>query len=297
MTPYIEEFLHYGLVERGFSDNTLASYRRDLYAYTEYLVATANIERWGDVQRHHIVDYLTLLKNESRSQASLARMTSSVRVFHQFLLREKVSDHDPADLIETPKAGRKLPVILTVAEVEALLTAAAKGNDAYAQRDTAMLELMYGTGLRVSELCALTLDDTHLEMGFVRCIGKGNRERIIPLGSKAIEALRTYWMKARPSLVKTQSHDILFVNRLGKPLSRQGFWKVLKKNVAAAGLHKTVTPHTLRHSFATHLVENGADLRVVQEMLGHADITTTQIYTHISRQHLRNIYHTYHPRA
>ncbi|AXF57809.1 site-specific tyrosine recombinase XerD [Salicibibacter kimchii] len=297
MTLHIDEFLHYGLVERGFSNNTLASYQRDLYAYTNHLINHEKIEHWNDVQRHHILDYLFSLRAESRSQASLARMTSAIRMFHQFLLREQIIDHDPADLIETPKSGRKLPVILSIAEVEGLLSVAAQKNDAYALRDTAMFELMYGTGLRVSELCSLTLDDTHLEMGFVRCIGKGNKERIIPLGSKAIHALKAYQSKARPSFVKKQSHDILFVNRLGKQLSRQGFWKVLKRHVENAGIKKAVTPHTLRHSFATHLVENGADLRVVQELLGHADITTTQIYTHISRHHLKHIYQTYHPRA
>ncbi|QQK78279.1 site-specific tyrosine recombinase XerD [Salicibibacter cibarius] len=297
MTVHIEDFLHYGLVERGFSNNTLESYQRDLYAYANHLATSEKIEQWNDVERHHILDYLYSLKAESRSLASLARMTSAIRMLHQFLLREKISDHDPADLIETPKSGRKLPVILSIAEVEALLAEAAQGNDSYALRDTAMFELMYGTGLRVSEMCALTLDDAHLDMGFVRCIGKGNKERIIPLGSKAIDALKTYRSKGRPTFMKKQSHDILFVNRLGKQLSRQGFWKVLKKHAENAGIKKAVTPHTLRHSFATHLVENGADLRVVQELLGHADITTTQIYTHISRHHLKHIYQTYHPRA
>ncbi|QQK81900.1 site-specific tyrosine recombinase XerD [Salicibibacter cibi] len=297
MTVHIDDFLHYGLVERGFSNNTLESYQRDLYAYTNHLATSEKIEQWNDVERHHILDYLYSLKAESRSLASLARMTSAIRMFHQFLLREKISGHDPADLIETPKSGRKLPVVLSIAEVEALLAVATQGNDSYSLRDTAMFELMYGTGLRVSEMCALTLDDTHLEMGFVRCIGKGNKERIIPLGSKAIDALKVYRAKARPAFMKKQSHDILFVNRLGKQLSRQGFWKVLKKHTESAGIKKAVTPHTLRHSFATHLVENGADLRVVQELLGHADITTTQIYTHISRHHLKHIYQTYHPRA
>ncbi|QDI92934.1 site-specific tyrosine recombinase XerD [Salicibibacter halophilus] len=297
MTVHIDDFLHYGLVERGFSKNTLISYQRDLYAYTDHLAKREGIGYWNEVQRRHILDYLFSLKAESRSQASLARMTSAIRMFHQFLVREQISDHDPADLIETPKTGRKLPVVLSIDEVESLLTVAARKNDAYALRDTAMFELMYGTGLRVSELIALTLDDTHLEMGFVRCLGKGNKERIIPLGSKAIEALKAYRSKARPSFVQKQSHDILFVNRLGKQMTRQGFWKVLKKHVEEAGIKKAVTPHTLRHSFATHLVENGADLRVVQELLGHADITTTQIYTHISRHHLKHIYQTYHPRA
>ncbi|WP_184403554.1 site-specific tyrosine recombinase XerD [Geomicrobium halophilum] len=297
MTVHIDDFLHYGLVERGFSDNTLESYRRDLYGYTNYLVKKENIGGWDVVRRHHILNYLYELKDEGRSEATLARVTSAIRIFHQFLLREQTVVHDPADLIETPKSKRKLPIVLSIDEVETLLQAAEKGNDVYALRDTAMFELMYGTGLRVSELCELTLDDAHLEMGFVRCIGKGDKERIIPLGSKAISALNIYRSQARPKLMKKQSHDILFVNRLGKQLSRQGFWKVLKKNVEEAGIRKSVTPHTLRHSFATHLVENGADLRVVQEMLGHADITTTQIYTHISRRHLKHVYHTYHPRA
>ncbi|GAK02342.1 LOW QUALITY PROTEIN: tyrosine recombinase XerD [Geomicrobium sp. JCM 19037] len=293
----IEDFLHYCIVERGLADNTIAAYRRDLLLYAQHMKAEYHFTQWNDVQRTHILDFFYTLKNDGKNDVFLARVLSSVRAFHQFLLRDRVTDHDPSDLVETPKAGRKLPVVLSINEIEKLIGAADESKSHFQLRDVAMLELMYGTGIRVSELCELSFKDVHLEMGFVRCIGKGNKERIILLEEPAKVAISTYLDKARPVMTKNESHEYLFVNREGKRLSRQGFWKLLKKTVQRAGISKEVTPHTLRHSFATHLIENGADLRVVQEMLGHADITTTQIYTHISKKHLRQVYVDHHPRA
>jgi len=297
MDDPIHDYLHYCLVERGHSQNTLSAYERDLMSYKQYVNETHELTSWTDIKRSHILDYLYTLRTEGRTPTSLARMLSSIRSFHQFLLRERVAMHDPSDLIESPRSGRKLPVVLSIVEVERLIHNAENTETKYKDRDVAMFELMYGTGMRVTELCDLKLDDINLDLGFVRCIGKGNKERIVPLGQPAMNAIDRYLQNLRPTLLKKLSEETLFLNRQGNRLSRQGFWKILKKNATEASIYKDVTPHTLRHSFATHLIENGADLRVVQEMLGHADITTTQIYTHISNKHLRDVYSHYHPRA
>ncbi|WP_100398460.1 site-specific tyrosine recombinase XerD [Bacillus sp. FJAT-44742] len=292
----VDDFLHYIKVERGLSENTVNSYKRDLKAYLLFLKEGNNIATWDEVRRADITEFLYLLKEKGRSQATLARTTSSIRALHQFLLREKTASSDPSELIETPKGDKKLPEVLSTTEVELLLDATG-GADDFSRRNRAMLELLYATGLRVSEMCELKKGDIHLSMGFVRCTGKGNKERIIPLGKVAIEALEIYLQKARPGLAKEKPHEQLFVNHHGNPLSRQGFWKILRGIADKANITKALTPHTLRHSFATHLLENGADLRAVQEMLGHADISTTQIYTHISNKKLKDIYSSYHPRA
>ncbi|MFC5714115.1 site-specific tyrosine recombinase XerD [Thalassorhabdus alkalitolerans] len=292
----VDDFLHYIKVERGLSENTVNSYKRDLKAYLLFLKESNNIATWDEVRRADITEFLYLLKEKGRSQATLARTTSSIRALHQFLLREKTASSDPSELIETPKGDKKLPEVLSTTEVELLLDATG-GADDFSRRNRAMLELLYATGLRVSEMCELKKGDVHLSMGFVRCTGKGNKERIIPLGKVAIEALEIYLQKARPGLAKEKPHEQLFVNHHGNPLSRQGFWKILRGIADKANITKALTPHTLRHSFATHLLENGADLRAVQEMLGHADISTTQIYTHISNKKLKDIYSSYHPRA
>ncbi|MFB5661567.1 site-specific tyrosine recombinase XerD [Alteribacillus sp. HJP-4] len=295
MEEDIHDFIHYCQVEKGLSDNTLRSYNRDLTQYIKFLTAQ-NIKEVSEIDRTHILQYLYELKDSGRSASTLARNISSLRAFHQFLLREQRSTKDPSELIEIPRGEKKLPDILTPKEVEKLLEAA-DGVNSFDRRNKAMLELMYATGLRVSELCSLEKGDIHLQMGFVHCTGKGSKERIVPLGKIAGEAIERYIHKARPQLMKNRKHDILFVNHLGTGLSRQGFWKILKKSAVKAGLGKKLTPHTLRHSFATHLLENGADLRAVQEMLGHSDISTTQIYTHVSTHKLKDVYHHYHPRA
>ncbi|HET7521698.1 MAG TPA: site-specific tyrosine recombinase XerD [Bacillales bacterium] len=296
MEDDVKDFLHYLIVERGLAKNTVAAYRRDLEGYSAYLKKKEQIESFDDVSRGHIIRYLMEMKDSGRAATTLARHTSSVRAFHRFLFREKAVDHDPSVHIESPKTERKLPHTLSVSEVEALLDAP-QANSPFGLRDRAMLEVLYATGIRVSELVGLNVGDVHLAMGFVRCIGKGDKERIIPLGKMASESLGRYLDRGRDALLKKKRGDALFLNHHGNRLTRQGFWKILKGLALKADIQKELTPHTLRHSFATHLLENGADLRAVQEMLGHADISTTQIYTHVTKSRLKEIYAAYHPRA
>ncbi|MCT8138793.1 site-specific tyrosine recombinase XerD [Anaerobacillus sp. CMMVII] len=296
MKNQIEDFLHFIIVEKGLAANTIESYRRDLTKYTQYLLNVEQMTSINDVSRIIIMNYLFFLKEQGRASTTIARTIASIRSFHQFLLREHVTTSDPSIHIETPKRERKLPKVLSSAEVEALLSSS-NSTSPFDDRNKAMLELLYATGMRVSELCSLRLSDLHLTMGFIRCVGKGNKERIIPIGKLATEALNKYLKSSRPSILKNKQHDFVFVNHHGECLSRQGFWKILKKVSKEANISKELTPHTLRHSFATHLLENGADLRAVQEMLGHADISTTQIYTHVTKMRLKDVYASFHPRA
>jgi integrase/recombinase XerD len=255
------------------------------------------LQSFNDVQRIHIVHFLGHLKEQGKSSRTLARHIASIRAFHQFLLREKATNQDPSVHIETPHLERSLPKVLNLEEVEILLDSP-NMHDHYGIRDKAMLELLYATGIRVSELIGLKMGDVHMTMGFVRCIGKGNKERIIPIGKTALSALGHYLENGRPAFISKKIHDdALFLNHHGRQLTRQGFWKILKKLTREAGIEKELTPHTLRHSFATHLLENGADIRAVQEMLGHADISTTQIYTHVTKARLKDVYSQFHPRA
>ncbi|SFA72690.1 tyrosine recombinase XerD subunit [Lentibacillus halodurans] len=297
LKPAFDDFFHYLLVERGVSDNTLKSYQRDLKNYMQYIEKVSLKSGWNEIGRPDIMGFLHKLKEDGKSPATLARTISSIRSFHHFLIREQLVDHDASIHIETPKKERKLPAALSSQDVDALLKI--DGNTPLIIRNKAMLELMYATGLRVTELVSLKVSDLHLTMGFVRCVGKGSKERIVPLGDVAKKTVDNYLQNAREGLVKRRRQDqnALFVNQHGRPLSRQGFWKILKGIARDAGIQKQITPHTLRHSFATHLLENGADLRSVQEMLGHADISTTQIYTHITKTRLKDIYQSYHPRA
>ncbi|MFE8695582.1 site-specific tyrosine recombinase XerD [Cytobacillus sp. FJAT-53684] len=297
MEDELKDFIHYLIVEKGLAKNTIVSYERDLKSYMKYLKNIEAITDMNHVQRVQIIHFLKSLKEQGKSSKTLARHIASIRAFHQFLLREKAADQDPSVHIESPQQERSLPKVLNMQEVEILLESP-KMNDHYGLRDKAMLELLYATGIRVSELIGLKLGDVHLTMGFVRCIGKGNKERIIPIGKTAVQALDQYLQKGRSQFVsKKHKDEALFLNHHGKGLSRQGFWKILKGLASAAGIEKDLTPHTLRHSFATHLLENGADLRAVQEMLGHADISTTQIYTHVTKTRLKDVYSQYHPRA
>jgi integrase/recombinase XerD len=292
----ITEFLHYIQVERGLAKNTIQSYERDLKQYQLYVVNVENKVEIKQIDRQTIVQYLFFLKEQGRAETTIARTIASIRAFHQFALREKLADHDPSVHLNIPKRAKRLPKVLSMQEVEALL-AVPMDHRPISIRNRAMLETLYATGMRVSELINLTVTDTHLTMGFVRCIGKGNKERIIPLGGEATKALQRYLEDSRLSLLKKNNHDVLFLNHHGKPLSRQGFWKILKQLAEKANIKKPLTPHTLRHSFATHLLENGADLRAVQEMLGHVDISTTQIYTHVTKARMKDVYAQYHPRA
>jgi integrase/recombinase XerD len=296
MEDQLKDFMHFLIVEKALAKNTIVSYERDLKTYLKYIETVENVQKINDIGRIQIVHYLGHLKEQGKSSRTIARNIASIRAFHQFLLREKVADQDPSVHIETPQLERTLPKVLNLQEVECLLEVP-KTNTHYGLRDKAMLELLYATGIRVSELIGLNLDDAHLTMGFVRCIGKGNKERIIPLGRTAATAIQQYLEKGRPQFIKNHREVSLFVNHHGRRLTRQGFWKILKGLTDKAGIEKELTPHTLRHSFATHLLENGADLRAVQEMLGHSDISTTQIYTHVTKTRLKDVYSQFHPRA
>lgn len=296
MEELIKEYLHYLKIERGLSVNTLVSYERDLNHYLTYL-KKQKISSWQTVDRYLVLAFLKELSTEKKSPATISRMITSLRRFHQFLRQERHTDHDPMQHIDTPKKAQKLPKSLSLKDIELLLETPDTG-DKFGLRDRAILEVMYATGLRVTELINLKLSDLHLSLGLIQTIGKGDKERIIPLGDIAIQWLTDYLERSRPLLIRPgQSVDYLFLNHHGRGFSRQGIWKNLVAHVKASGIEKEVTPHTLRHSFATHLLENGADLRVVQELLGHADISTTQIYTHITKQRMTDVYKDYFPRA
>ncbi|MET4558993.1 integrase/recombinase XerD [Lysinibacillus parviboronicapiens] len=293
----IEDYIHFIQVERQLSINTLASYRRDLENYVQFLQEAEGMSSFHKVERTTILRHLEQLRMQGKTSRTVARHISSIRSFHQFLLREKRTETDPTVHLEMPTIEQKLPNILSIEEIESLLIAPNRSKP-QGVRDVAMLELLYGSGMRISELIALDLADIHLTMGFVRVFGKGGKERIIPLGKSALSALSAYLDGARGQLQgKYPKTDAFFINQRGKRLTRQGCWKLMKEHALKAGIQHELTPHTLRHSFATHLVENGADLRAVQEMLGHADISTTQIYTHISKTRLSEVYKQFHPRA
>lgn len=293
----ILDYLHFLQVERQLSANTLSSYRRDLEGYVEYLHKEVQLSNLKQIERTHILLRLEALRTQGISARTIARHISSIRSFHQFLLREKLTETDPTIHLEMPQIEQKLPKILSIEEVDMLIGAPNRSKP-QGVRDVAMLELLYGSGMRISELIGLNLEDVHLTMGFVRVFGKGGKERIVPLGKSAISAIDAYLQNARSKLQGNYPKtDAFFINQRGKRLTRQGCWKLLKEHATKANIQKEITPHTLRHSFATHLIENGADLRAVQEMLGHADISTTQIYTHISKSRLSEVYKQFHPRA
>ena len=295
MEGYVSEFINYLAVERGLAQNTLESYGRDLRQFQSYL-QTSQMDFLKDSSRSTILTYLNSLHNKGRAVSTISRNLAAIKSFYQYLVREKYLEKDPAANLESPKLEKKLPKILTVQEVEELL----KQPDTILPaglRDKAMLELLYATGIRVSELISLNISDINLDMGYIKCFGKGSKERIVPLGSIAARCVQDYVGRGRNKLVRTYEESALFVNHHGNRLTRQGFWKIIKKYAHEARILKEITPHTLRHSFATHLLENGADLRSVQEMLGHADISTTQIYTHVTKNRLKEVYDKAHPRA
>jgi len=295
MEGYVNEFINYLAVERGLAQNTLESYGRDLRQFHMYL-QNSKMEILKDSNRNTILGYLNNLQSKGRAVSTISRNLAAIKSFYQYLVRERYLDKDPAANLESPKLEKKLPKILSIAEVEELLK---QPNIVLPTglRDKAMLELLYATGIRVSELISLNISDVNLDMGYIKCYGKGSKERIVPLGSIAAKCVQDYISKGRPKLVRTYEEAALFVNHHGNRLTRQGFWKIIKKYAQEANITKEITPHTLRHSFATHLLENGADLRSVQEMLGHADISTTQIYTHVTKNRLKEVYDKTHPRA
>ncbi|AWE06872.1 site-specific tyrosine recombinase XerD [Lysinibacillus sp. 2017] len=293
----IEDYLHFIKVERQLSENTLLSYKRDLVAYARHLHNEQKISTFNEVVRENILLFLESLRAVGKSSKTISRQISSIRSFHQFLLREKVTEKDPTVHIEMPKKEQTLPKVLSVEDIDSLISAPSTEKP-QGIRDIAILEVMYGSGMRISELISLNLEDIHITMGFVRVFGKGGKERIIPLGRGALNACQNYLAEARPQLLgSAPKNDAFFITQRGKRFTRQGCWKLIKEHAQTAGIQKEITPHVLRHSFATHLIENGADLRAVQELLGHADISTTQIYTHVSKTRLSEVYKQFHPRA
>jgi len=291
----IDQFLNYLLVEKGLSQKTIEAYSRYIIRYRSFLAenkATAFCEE----DTPFILKHLILLRKSGLGARSRARHLVAIRGLYRFLLQEKVLRHDPARLIDLPKSSLKLPYVLSMGEIELLLEAPDTSKP-LGVRDAAMLELLYAAGLRVSELINLKIQDINLEAGFVRIFGKGSKERIVPIGMHAKEKISLYLKAARSLYLKHTPSPYLFIARAGKPMTRQGFWKLLRRHALQAGLKKKITPHSLRHSFASHLLEGGADLRAVQIMLGHADISTTQIYTHVTREHLKKLHKKFHPRG
>lgn len=294
MNNALNDYLRSLTIEQGLAENSIASYQRDLVHYINWLQAQKLDQFTEDSDMISL--YLNQLVIEKKAEASRMRAVSSLRHFYRWLLAHGVIQHNPMETIPSPKRGQHLPVSLTMTEVEQLL-AAPNVNKPLGLRDRAILEVMYATGLRVSELVHLQLSDLHLEMKLIQTIGKGNKERLLPIGDVAIDYLQRYLTDSRPQLIRSQHYEsTLFLNFHGQGLSRQAIWKMIKKYISQVGIDKDVTPHTLRHSFATHLLENGADLRIVQELLGHSDISTTQIYTHITQQRLLDVYQKSHPR-
>jgi len=291
----IDAYLNYILVEKGLSAQTIAAYARDLQRFLVFL-AQHQLTSVTQIDRSVVLQHLIALRQAGLSARSRARHLVSLRGFFKFLVSDKHLDHNPAQLVELPKSGLKLPEVLSEAEIAALIRAPATSTP-LGLRDTAMLELLYAAGLRVSELIYLKLQNVNLEAGFVRVLGKGGKERVVPMGSFARDCIAAYVTDARPMLLKAHMSPYLFVARAGKPMSRQGFWKLIKRYGLQAGITKKISPHMLRHSFASHLLEGGADLRAVQVMLGHVDIATTQIYTHVAQKHLKNLHTKYHPRG
>jgi integrase/recombinase XerD len=296
MTHLIEAFMDHLVVERGLADNTRAAYRMDLKQFAAYL-ADRGVTQMNTVTRDQVTEFLLARKRGRISARSLARQLAALRMFCRFLLREKLLAVDPTQTIDTPKLWRELPDTLRYDEVEALL-GAPKTDTKLGLRDKAMLELMYASGLRVSEVARLKINDINTEAGFLRTTGKGNKERIVPIGKTALEWIERYRVEVREAMGDAATrHGELILSSRGKPISRKTIWVIIKKYARQAGITTHITPHTLRHSFATHLLENGGDLRVIQEMLGHADISTTQIYTHIDRGRLKSTHYRFHPRS
>lgn len=295
MDQSLDRFLHYLVVEKGLSRNTIEAYSHGLNRFLNYL-ETKGRKGVGEISKLDIREFLLFLKKKGLSSKSLARHLVSIRVFLRFLTNESILSVNPAEEIESPKIAKTLPEILSLKEVESLLE---QPDPEVPQglRDRAMLEMLYATGMRVSELIRLQVNHLHLEAGYVLLYGKGSKERIVPIGQEAMTWVRRYMGEPRQRLLKKRESPYLFVNRSGNPMSRQYFWKSIKAHGRSAGIRKRITPHLLRHSFASHLLERGADLRSVQLMLGHVDISTTQIYTHVTGERLKKIHQRYHPRG
>jgi len=291
MNELLDLFLSYLTVEKGLSRNTLEAYSRDVAGYLGFL-ELQGLAAPSDIRPSDVTGYLVELTSAGLAPRSRARLLSAVRMFHRFLMIEGYSEQNPASLIEAPKTLRRLPEVLSGPEVERLL-AAPVSESTIDIRDRAMLELLYATGLRVSELVSLRVHEVNLSAGYLLTMGKGGKERVVPMGESARRALEHYLNMGR----QNRGGNFIFLSRLGERMSRQAFWNIIKKRAIEAGILKNISPHTLRHSFATHLLENGADLRSVQLMLGHADLSTTQIYTHVTRERLKRLHEQHHPRG
>jgi integrase/recombinase XerD len=299
MENHLSTFLDFLSAEKGASSNTIAAYRNDLEQLAEYLKTSDNGKGWEKVDRVVIQDFILNLKQRKYAETTVARKVAAIRSFFGFLAAEGILADNPTEGLASPRVGKMLPKAITPNEVDELLEQPCKRATPEARRDRAMLELLYATGMRVTELVSLDLTNVSVDgkNPFVRCTGKGAKERVIPIHEQATEALAEYVNEARPLMVRNKNEKALFVNRRGERLTRQGFWLILKGYAKAANLRDDVTPHTLRHSFATHMLRGGMPLRHVQEMLGHANISTTQVYTHLATEHVREVYEKAHPRA
>jgi integrase/recombinase XerD len=295
MEQFLDQFLHYLVVEKGLSKNTIEAYSHGLNRFLRHL-REKGVQEIGDVSKFHIRGFLLVLRSKNLNAKSIVRNLVAIRTFFRFLVQEGVLESNPVEDLESPKVARTLPEILTLKEIEQILEQPDLQTP-LGIRDRAMLETLYATGMRVSELTQLPIHQVNLEGGYVLLYGKGSKERVVPLGSEAINWITVYLKTARGILSKGKGNPSLFINRSGKGMSRQGFWKNLKDYARRAGLRKRITPHLLRHSFASHLLERGADLRSVQMMLGHSDISTTQIYTHVTGERLKKVHKQYHPRG
>lgn len=293
MNKYVTNFTNFLVNDKKLSDNTLQSYRRDIEQYMSYV--DSNSLDFKAANKTSIITYLMYLQKEGKATSTISRNLASIRSFYQYMVRTNVVEEDPTEGLESPKMEKKLPKILSVNEVNLLLEQP-KCVDLKGYRDKAMLEILYATGIRVSELINLDIADVNVEMGFIKC-RNAHKERIIPVGATACAALSEYLKQARNAMIHTDKETALFVNTNGGRLTRQGFWKIIKQYKNQAKISMDITPHTLRHSFATHLVENGADLRAIQEMLGHSDISSTQIYAQLANSKLKEVYQKTHPRA
>ncbi len=294
MKELIDPFLDYLSVERGMAKNTILAYRQDLNIYLDF-ITKRKIVALSNIAKNDIIEFMISEKTKGISPTSISRRLAAIRMFHRFLARERILKLDPTTLIDSPKLWKKVPDTMSLNEVEALINQPNVRNH-QGLRDKAILETLYATGMRVSESTDLKTNNVNLDIGFLRCIGKGNKERVIPLGKKAIHSINRYLENSRQHFLNKKTSDYLFISRSGAKLSRQSIWKLIKRYAQEAKIKKPIKVHTLRHSFATHLLERGADLRSVQEMLGHSNISTTQIYTHIDKDRLKTIHKQFHPR-
>ena len=301
MRQVIDNFLNYLTVEKGFPPNTIAAYRNDLNQLAGFIEEEAakrgSIPPWASFDRQSMLSYLLDLRQRNYAATTIARKVAAVRSFFKFMVAEGLIKANPIQDVRSPKIGRSLPKPISFSQVRRLIEQPGKLSTPESKRDRAMLELLYASGMRVSELVSLNLGDVDLEGGYVRCLGKGNKERVIPIYEQAVLAVKEYIEETRPQLMRNADEKALFLNPRGERLTRQGFWQKLKGYAKSANLESEVTPHTLRHSFATHMLSGGADLRSVQELLGHANISTTQVYTHLTTEHIRRTYEQSHPRA